>query len=563
VVVWLAVVAIEVVMGQIEARRGLDAVRQARAELSASDVVAARPVADLRRADHQFSAAHGHLASPVLWPLQFLPVLGRQLRSTQDLSASAAQVSRIGTRSIGTLQQVIDEPHTGGADRVATLGRLAALAGSTDAALGRVDLGPSAALIGPVARSHDEFARDLAQVRTTLRHATASSAALADILQGPQHYLVLLANNAEMRAGSGMYLQAAVAGTSNGELELGEALPTGSLAVPPGAVPTSGDLAANWGWLSPTVDWRNLNLTPRFNVTAPLAAQMWQQQTGQHVDGVVAVDVIALQAILQVTGPVTLDDGTVVDASNVVRYALHDQYEGLSDNAQAGQQEVRRDRLGSLAQATLTALQDRPLDLRSLASALSGVAAGRHVLVWSRDASAQADWRAAGVAGTVPVDGVMPAVLNTGGNKLDPYLSVTSSMRMVRSGSSTRGTLTVDLANHTPPGQPQYIAGPFPGLSAVYGEYLGLLSVTLPGTAFDVHVVSGPGPEVKGGDGPTWVIAVPIDVLQGHRARVVLGFTMPGTRGSLTVLPTARVPSVTWGVGSQHFTDASSHEVSW
>ena len=39
-------------------------------------------------------------------------------------------------------------------------------------------------------------------------------------------------------------------------------------------------------------------------MNGPLAARMWQSVTGQHVDGVLAVDVDTLQQFLQVTGPV-------------------------------------------------------------------------------------------------------------------------------------------------------------------------------------------------------------------------------------------------------------------
>ncbi len=563
VVAWVGVAVVQLVLGATAAHRGLRAVQAAKSELSASDVVAARPEADLALAQRQFTSASGHLDSLFLRPAEILPVLGRQLRSAQDLSSSAAQVAQIGTGSIGSLQQVLDEQHVGGADRVATLERLADLAGHTDTELGRVDLGPSMALIGPVRSGHDQFARELAQARSELTHASASASALAAILRGPQHYLVLMGNNSEMRAGSGMFLQAAEATTAAGELHLGPTMPTGGLQVPPGAVPISGDLQARWGWLSPSVDWRNLGLTPQFDVNGPLAARMWQNRTGQVVDGVLAVDVDAIRAVLSVTGPVTLDDGTVVSAGNVRRFALHDQYAGLSDNAQVLQQTARRDRLGSLAHAALSALQTRSLDLRSLANALSGEAAGRHVLVWSSDAAVEADWRAAGVAGTLPVDAVMPAVLNTGGNKLDPYLSVSAALRLHPDGSSTDATVTVDLVNRTPPGQSQYIAGPYPGLSTTYGEYLGLVAVNLPGTATGVHVVSGPAPKVKGGEGPTWVVAVPVDLRPGHSARVVLGFRLPGAHGSLTVLPTARIPAVSWSTSSRHFTDSAPKAVSW
>ena len=50
---------------------------------------------------------------------------------------------------------------------------------------------------------------------------------MAGILQGPERYLVLMGNNAEMRAGSGMFLELGLLTTSDGELHLSDVMPTG------------------------------------------------------------------------------------------------------------------------------------------------------------------------------------------------------------------------------------------------------------------------------------------------------------------------------------------------
>ena len=107
--------------------------------------------------------------------------------------------------------------------------------------------------------------------------------------------------------------------------------PRGALTLPVGAVTATGDLERNWGWLLPGVDFRNLGVTPQFDVTAPLAARMWRAATGQHVDGVLAIDVAGLQQFLEATGPVrwTARPSGPPTSSSVL---LHDQYAGLSDS---------------------------------------------------------------------------------------------------------------------------------------------------------------------------------------------------------------------------------------
>ena len=116
---------------------------------------------------------------------------------------------------------------------------------------------------------------------------------------------------------------------------------------------------------------------------------MWAARTGQQVDGVLAIDVAGLRQIMTATGPVQVG-GTTVDAANVEQYLLHDQYAGLSDNATGDA--AREDALGCIADDVLRQLQGQSTDLRSLASAVSGAVAGRHLMVWSSDPAAQAAW---------------------------------------------------------------------------------------------------------------------------------------------------------------------------
>ncbi len=389
---------------------------------------------------------------------------------------------------------------------------------------------------------------------------------MAGILQGPQTYLLLMANNAEMRAGSGNFLEVGALNAQDGHLQLSDLQQTSNIPVAPGKVTATGDLEARWGWLKPGQDWRNLGFTPQFDVNGPLAAQMWEAETGQHVDGVIAVDVETLHQILLVTGPVTLPDGTVVNADNVVQLLTHDQYEGLVDlptGQQAQAEAGREDQLGSLAQAALDALENESLDLKSLSNAMTTATEGRHLLMWSAQPSAEAAWVQAGVAGQLSSNSVMAAVINRGANKLDQYLSVDAHLDLRTEGKRTLGTLTMDLHNRTPPGQSQFIAGPYPGLGTVYGEYLGLVAVNLPGYAFVPHIDGNPPLDALGAEGPTWVIATPVEIKAGQEQQVVVRFTIPEASGTLNVLPTARLTPVTWHYRGATQTDAVPFTISW
>ena len=132
----------------------------------------------------------------------------------------------------------------------------------------------------------------------------------------------------------------------------------------------------NWGYLYPTLDMRNLGLTPQFDVTAPLAAQMWNKVTGQPMSGVIAIDIAGVQQLFTVTGPVVVN-GQTISSDNVEQYLLHDQYVGLSDNP--ANSDEREDALGRWPVAVLQQLQGQSTDLNSLAKAVAGAVSGRHL----------------------------------------------------------------------------------------------------------------------------------------------------------------------------------------
>jgi Protein of unknown function (DUF4012) len=556
-VLWVLASAIDILLAARHVQQGADQVQTARGSLSADGLLSGAPLAPLRAADANFSSAHSLLSSPLLWPVDVLPVLGRQLRSVQDLAVAAGHVAHTGVATVGETKALLKLPHTAGPERLVTLRRLAQLASSTHASLSHVDLGPSNALIGPLARQRNKFSTELAQVQTTLARTAAAASAAASILQGPQQYLLMTANNAEMRSGSGDFLEVGAISTANGELHLAGMTPTSGLILPQGAVPVTGDLEARWGYLEPGVDWRNLGLTPQFDVNAALAVRMWKANTGQQVNGVMSLDVTGLQELLTVTGPVTTAGGTVVSASGVDQLLLHDEYATSTSNT------ARINELGSLASAVMSALETQPLKLHAMVDALSAATAGRHLMLWSADPSTEAIWRSTGVSGQLTGDSLVSDVINRGGNKLDQYLTVGNNLHLVHHGAVTEGTLTVTLANHTPPGQVQYIGGPYPGLGTVYGEYLGIVTVNLPEAVRDLSLGPGESAVVDGPEGPTVVVGVAVDLLAGATKQVSFHFTLPVAHGRLTVMPSARIPPETWNVDGKTFTDETSRAITW
>lgn len=545
-VAWLVACGLILRQGRGHADEGLTAIRAAERRLSADDLLEARALAPLEAARDAFRLARQRFSSPIVAPLGFLPVAGRQLRSARALAVAAAEAAAVAADAVTEARDVLGRPRDSGSERVAFLASLGRIATRTDRALAAIDLGPGKALVGPLARARADLGNRLSDVRDDLRDAGQVATGLAKLLGGGGRYLLLAANNAEMRAGSGMFLGAAELNFADGQVSLGAYRPTGEMVLDAGRAPVvgDGDLAERWGWLHPEQEWRNLALSPRFPASAQLAARMWRAGGGQPVTGVIALDPLALQALLAATGPVRVGDATVTD-ENVVAMLLHDQYAGLSADSDAGNA-ARQEQLGVIASAVVAAINAGSSDLPRLADGLAAAARGRHLLAWSADAAQQRMWAVAGVDGTLGDDSLLVSVLNRGGNKLDQFLQVAARLGTATSGSPANGELVVTLRNGTPEGESQYVAGPHPGLNVGSGDYVGMVSINLPGFARDVTVDGDPELAALGPDGPTTVVAWPVRVDRGASATFTVRFGLPAGAVPVWVEPSARVPAVRW-----------------
>jgi hypothetical protein len=559
VVIWGLIVGTETLSAYRHDKNGLNALEQVKADLSPGNLTSAQSKRLLDQAHADFVSAQGDLSSPFFAPIGIVPVIGRQYTSVKDLSSSAATVSAVGSSFVSEVQEILNSPHNAGPERLESLRRLGSLSLAADKQLAGLDTGPTQALFPALAKKHNQFVTQLYQVRLRLAKAAAVSTSVASILQGPETYLVLAANNAEMRAGSGAFLDVGVASAADGNVQLGTFEPSGDHTLPMGQVNPTGDFERNWGWLLPGVDFRNLGLTPEFNVTAPLAARMWTAMTGQPVNGVMSIDIAGLKQLLEVTGPVSAD-GQTISADNVEQYLLHDQYVGLTDSSSA---EGRQDALGALTKAVLHQLQGESTDLRTLAQAVSSAVAGRNLMMWSSKPADETAWELSGVSGSLSTNSVDVSLINRGGNKIDQFTPVDVAVTTAPAGNNTAVTLTAKLENMTPPGQSQFIAGPFPGVPVSYGGYFGLVAANLPAAASHISM-TGSGPlEVGGPEGPTWVVASNVNIPDGTTTTVVVHFDMPGRHGSMTVVPSARIPAEQWTAQGRSFSDTKPTSIDW
>jgi hypothetical protein len=549
ILVWVLATGVLIFLARQRVNSGLDTLQQARDRLSATQLLTGQGQASLQAAEQEFASAHRVTSNPILAPWTILPLLGSNVSSVRSLTTSAEQVARVGVTAARRGHAAVSTPAGSGDQRLALLNHVADLTAQAQRDLKNVDLGSKFLLIGPVSAARKRFQSRLDNLRTAITDAHSLALGAIELLRGPRRYLVLAANNGEMRAGSGMFLAAGVATFANGTFTMGPMVPTPTIDLPAGAVPLTGSLAANWAWLAPSQHWRSLATSPRFDETAPLAAQMWQAETGQHVDGVLAVDPVALQALLLAQGPIQVGDQQL-SGKDVAGYLLLDQYKGIP--ADVGDQQGRLDQLSNVARSAVDALATRPWQATPLIAQLTNVGKGRHVLAWATDPVEQRAWVAAGIAGQFHTDSLALSVMNFGGNKLDQFLNVDSSIS-VHSGSGGTTAVHVDVALHNvaPTDLSGYVAGPNPGIGGVgEGVYQGILAFNVPGVA-SLPTLQGVAPEIAATS--RWLEArpsTPASISCSRRDSTQCRCPPPpGFRrspGTLTTRPTATQPLNAW-----------------
>ena len=141
---------------------------------------------------------------------------------------------------------------------------------------------------------------------TSALNSAADAAHLAPGMlgaDGQRNYLLMIQNNAEVRASGGIPGALAILTLDNGKLTLGAQSSASELGQM--SPPLSVDPEQEQIYSSRLGEYmHDVNLTPDFPTAASTAQAIWEKKTGQRVDGVISLDPVALSYLLKATGPV-------------------------------------------------------------------------------------------------------------------------------------------------------------------------------------------------------------------------------------------------------------------
>lgn len=298
---------------------------------------------------------------------------------------------------------------------------------------------------------------------TTIIENTALAAQLAPSMMGadgPRTYFMGFQTNAEARGTGGL-----IGGF--GILRFDQGLPTvdalaanTDLADAIAPVDLGLEYDQQYGFANPFTDFRNSNLSPHFPYSAEIWKSMWAEKTGINIDGVIAIDPVALSYILKVVGHVTMTDGEIISSDNVVELTESTAYSRFPID-----QIARKQYLQDIANAVVEKITGPLKSPRQLLDALGKAVSERRIAVWSARPQEQKVLEETPLAHVIPDDSAPYAAIvlnNLGGNKLDYYLKTEIEYNAEACTGSTRGSkVRITLTNALPDRPlPDYVTDP-------------------------------------------------------------------------------------------------------
>lgn len=300
-----------------------------------------------------------------------------------------------------------------------------------------------------------------------LLQSTALAARLMPALMGadgPRTYFIGFQTNAEARGTGGLLGGFGILQFDDGIARIDTLAPNTELNKTFNPIDLGPEYTDLYGFGDPTTDFRNSNFSPHFPYAAQIWKSLWAQQTGQDVDGAIAIDPVALSYILGAVGPVSLADGEVITEDNVVELTESTAYVRFPTD-----QTARKRYLQDIAQEVVKKITVPVPSTRGLLDALGRSVSEGRIAIWSSSPGDQEMLEQTPLAHVVPDDAAPYAAVivnNLGGNKLDYYLRRNITYTAEGCAAETRNsTVSINLASTAPPGLPDYVAAS-PGLAA-------------------------------------------------------------------------------------------------
>jgi len=441
------------------------------------------PILEAQVASHNFKDANrtlddidAHIRSAreasedSLWNLAgAIPIVGSNFIAVNQLAVAADDIVQGTARPLLKVTESVNWDQIAPVDGKLDIAAIRASAPSIKAASStlalthaRLEAIDRSLLLPQVAAPLDRVTMELEDLHNTVSTVANVTNVLPRMMGSnePRNYLILVQNSAELRATGGLPGALALITVNNGSVEL-----------------TKQSSGSNIGKFSPPIEVEDtqvdiyssrlgtyisdVNLTPDFPTAAKTAAAMWKAQHGDSVDGVVAIDPVVLEHILEASGPIALKsqglnmaDGSKVpsklDSENVVATLLSDVYDAFDSNA------AQDAFFAAASQQVFEALMSGQATGPALLGAIAQSVDENRLHVWSNRQEDQEVLVASRIGGRISGASVGSAsfgvYFNDGtGAKMDYYMHRTVQLVQVCSNSEYSSyTVRVHTANSAP-----------------------------------------------------------------------------------------------------------------
>jgi hypothetical protein len=467
--------------------RGTDEAKRALRSLQSGDFDGARQGFQLA-ADLLGGAGHD-LGAPWAQPARLIPVVAQHRRAAEQLAESASSVSNTIADVLGDIDfdrlRVVNG--TIDVDAITALQNpLARLNAALTDLRSTVDAVDSPWLVQPIRTRLATLSDQIDDQQVEGARAAVAVQRVPAMLgaNGKRVYFIAFTTPAEARGLGGFMGNWAEVTMDKGHISVTGFGRTTDLAV-------NGD----------TEHWVRITTSPHFPDVAKSIADGYLAFSGHPIDGVFAMDVYTVAALMKLTGPIALTTiPQTVSTDNVAQFLLSDQYAIAQNNAERIDllEEVASNTISRLLASSLPA----PPDLIKL---LSPFAAQGRLDGWSAHADEEDLFERMRMSGELPTlnggDGLAVVIDNVGNNKIDYYVTGDVSYKVTTDPASgtASAALTITLHNAAPIGvtEPSIVFGNSAG--APPGTDVMQLNVysALPVTSMTVDGVSRPADQTS------------------------------------------------------------------
>jgi hypothetical protein len=446
---------------------GIEAGRAGLAAAREGDVPGAASRFD--RAADAFGRARGELGHWWVRPALTVPIVAQQLQAVRTLSSAGEELAGAASATSSELDLKGLRLRQGSVDLAAVERAAGALGGARralDRAAKDVEEARSPWLVAPLVKAIG----DLNSRMTEARRDVGTAADVLDLAgpmlggDGARRWFLAVVTPAENRGSGGLVGNIGEITAEAGRLDLvgvqriarlNEAVDDGAAA----RVLPKVYADAYSGWKVPD-KLQNVTVSADFPTAAEALEAVLPLAGRGDVDGTISIDPLAVAALLEVVGPVSVPSWPVpISADNAASVLFHEQYVALEE-------EARENFLGEVIGAVWARATtgDLPSPV-ALARALGPAVRGRHIQLHSRRPEEQAALGRLGADGAMRFSGGDHLALvtdNASQSKVDWFLrrAVDYHVRYDPGSESAEATVTVTLINDAPAsGLPSYVLG--------------------------------------------------------------------------------------------------------